>query len=108
MITTRVRVTIRGICAHRHTRCLFPQRVCLCAQIPRIVTRTLVVIIRHHREKYRSSNTGRLAHEALVNSVIVDHGNPAAPTVLPPLDGAWVVYPAGEPVELAPMPPPRQ
>ena len=92
----------------RCTRCLLLQRVCLCAEIPRIETRTRVVIIRHYREKYRSSNTGRLAHQALVNSEIVDHGDPDAPTVLPPLDGAWVVFPGGQPMAAAPVPPPRQ
>lgn len=92
----------------RCTRCLYPQRVCLCAQIPRIESRTRVVIVRHYREKYRSSNTGRLAHQALVNCELVDHGDPDAPTVLPPLDGAWVVFPGGEPMAVVPMPPPRQ
>lgn len=92
----------------RCTRCLFLQRVCLCAQVPRIETRTRVVIVRHHREKYRSSNTGRLAHHALVNSELVDHGDPGGPAVLPQLDGAWLVFPAGEPTLVAPVPPPRQ
>ena len=39
-----------------------------------MATRTRVVIVRHHREKYRSSNSGRLAHLALPNSEIVEHG----------------------------------
>jgi DTW domain-containing protein len=93
----------------RCARCLFQQRVCLCAAIPVIETRTRIVIVRHSRERNRSSNTGRLAHLALPNSVIVDHGDPGgAPTVLPSLEGAWVVYPSGEPLERAPEPPPAQ
>ncbi len=94
-------------------RCLLLQRVCLCAEVPTITTRTRVVIVRHHLERDRSSNTGRLAHQALPNSVIVDHGGSLAdahrgPAVLPPLDGAWVLFPAGEPTTVCPDPPPRQ
>ncbi len=92
----------------RCTRCLFQQRVCLCAEIPRIETRTRVVILRHHLERWRSSNSGRLAHLALVNSELIDHGGQGGPAVLPPLDGAWLVFPEGEPRHIAPQPPPRQ
>ncbi len=92
----------------RCARCLYQQRVCLCAQIPRIETRTRIIIVRHHLEAWRSSNSGRLAHLALVNSEIVDHGGQGGPAVLPPLDGAWLVFPAGEPCMQASEPPPRQ
>ena len=92
----------------RCTRCLYQQRVCLCAEIPRIETQTRIVIVRHHREAFRSSNSGRLAHHALANSEIVDHGGMGGPTVLPPLEGAWLVFPAGAPTVIAPVPPPRQ
>ncbi len=53
----------------RCPRCLLQQRVCLCAEIPTVATQTRVVIVRHHTEQHRSSNTGRLAHLALPNSV---------------------------------------
>jgi len=87
-------------------RCLYSD--CLCGEIPRLETRTRVVIVRHIREAHRSSNTGRLAHLALVNSVLVDHGAQGVPTVLPDLTGAWVVYPSGPPLVVPPDPPPRQ
>ena len=48
-----------------------------------------------------------MAHYALPNSVLVDHGG-GGPTVIPPLDGAWVLYPGGAPLTAAPSPPPRQ
>lgn len=88
-------------------RCLLQQRVCLCAEIPTISTQTRVVIVRHHLERFRSSNSGRLAHLALANSEIVDHGGAGGPAKLPDLDGAWLLYPEGEPTRVAPVPPPR-
>lgn len=96
----------------RCTRCWFQQGVCVCGEVPTVVTRTRVVIVRHHREQSRSSNSGRLAHLALPNSVIIDHGGDVPgqfiPAVLPPLDGAWLLFPAGEPMTQVPEPPPAQ
>ena len=70
------------------------------------------MIVRHHTEIKRSSNSGRLAHLALPNSVIIDHDveveGRCVPAALPPLDGAWLLYPAGEPTTEVPTPPPRQ
>ena len=92
----------------RCPRCLFPRRVCLCADIPTVTTRTRVVIVRHHLERWRASNSGRLAHLALPNSAIVDHGGHDGPAALPALAGAYLVFPAGEPATTAPVPPPAQ
>jgi DTW domain-containing protein YfiP len=92
----------------RCEQCLFQRRVCLCAEIPTVATRTRIVIVRHHLERWRSSNSGRLAHRALPNSVVVDHGGAGGPAVMPALDGAWLVFPEGEPRTSAPEPPPRQ
>src|SRR5688572_13364774 len=77
----------------RCSRCLLQH--CLCAEIPTITTQTRVVIVRHHLEAFRASNTGRLAHFALPNSEIVEHGAARGSAVLPPLDGAWLLYPEG-------------
>jgi len=66
------------------------------------------VIVRHHTERWRSSNSGRLAHLALPNSEIIDHGGAGGVAVLPPLDGAWLMFPEGPPALAAPVPPPRQ
>jgi DTW domain-containing protein YfiP len=79
----------------------------LCGAIPTLTTRTRVVIVRHPAEAFRSSNTGRLAHLALVNSVLVDyHGD--RETSMPALAGAWLVFPEGEPAHVAPQPTPAQ
>lgn len=66
------------------------------------------MIVRHHTERWRSSNSGRLAHLALPNSEIIDHGGAGGVAVLPPLDGAWLMFPEGPPALAAPVPPPRQ
>lgn len=91
----------------RCPRCLFPRRVCLCAAIPTVVTQTRIVIVRHHLERWRSSNSGRLAHLALPNSEIIEHGGPGGVAVLSPLPGAWLVFPEGEPATTSPVPPPQ-
>jgi len=82
--------------------------VCLCAEIPVIATRTRIVIVRHSQERNRSSNSGRLAQLALPNSEIVEHGGLGGPARLPELDGAWLLYPMGEPTTVAPVPAPKQ
>ena len=89
----------------RCPRCLFVP--CLCADVPIVPTRTKVVIVRHHLERWRASNTGRLAALALPNSVVIDHGGHsviAAGAV--PRDGAMLVYPEGPVTTVAPDPPP--
>jgi DTW domain-containing protein YfiP len=91
----------------RCPRCLLQQRVCLCADVPTVTTRTRIVIVRHHLERWRSSNSGRLAHLALTNSVIVEHGGEIGPAATPPLDGAWLLFPQGD-AQPAPKPAPRQ
>jgi DTW domain-containing protein YfiP len=92
----------------RCARCLFQRRVCLCAAIPAVPTRTRIVIVRHHLERHRSSNSGRLAHLALPNSELVEHGGRAGPARLPALEGAHLLFPEGEPARAAPSPPPAR
>jgi DTW domain-containing protein YfiP len=93
----------------RCPRCLYRPEVCLCPDIPRLVTRTRVVILRHHTEQTRSSNSGRLAHLALDGSVLVDVHGPERAALAPPIEpGAWLVFPEGEPRRVAPVPPPAE
>ena len=89
----------------RCERCLLQRRLCLCAAIPTLATRTRIVIVRHHTERWRSSNSGRLAHLALPNSEIVEHGGTGGPAILPPLAGAWLLFPEGTPVTRVDTPP---
>jgi DTW domain-containing protein YfiP len=72
----------------------------MCSEIPTIATRTRIVIVRHRNEKFRSSNTGRLAHLALPNSAIIEH--PGELVVAPE---AWLLFPEGTDT---PAPPPPE
>jgi DTW domain-containing protein YfiP len=88
----------------RCPRCLLQQRLCLCAEIPALAVRTRVVIVRHHLERWRASNSGRLAHLALAGSALIDHGGVHGPAPLPDLTGAALLYPEG-PVLTGPLDP---
>ncbi len=96
--------------APRCPRCLFPARTCVCAAIPSVPTRTRILILRHYTEATRASNTGRLAHLALPNSIIVEHGVRDTPDAIPDLttSTAYLLFPGGPPRTAAPAPPPDQ
>ncbi len=67
--------------------------LCLCAVLPRIETRTRLVLVIHRYEDRKPTNTGRLATESLVNSEVVVRGHesrPTGPIWLPP--GAQPVF----------------
>ncbi|HEY4184534.1 MAG TPA: tRNA-uridine aminocarboxypropyltransferase [Polyangia bacterium] len=65
-----------GISSARCGACRLVQRDCLCHMVPRIPTRTRVVLVMHQLEDRKTSNTGRLAHRCLPNSEIVIRGDP--------------------------------
>jgi DTW domain-containing protein len=71
-------------------------RWCLCAEVPAVPTRTRVVIVRHYREVTRSSNSGRLAALALLNSELIDHGAPGTAATRVDASGACLLFPGGE------------
>jgi DTW domain-containing protein YfiP len=61
----------------KHARCpvcrLTPL-LCVCATLPRIDLPVRVLLIQHHKEREKQSNTGRLAHRLLSNSELVYFG----------------------------------
>src|SRR4051812_25122141 len=63
---------LSGLCP----RCFTNVELCLCARIPRLETKTRVLILRYFKEAWRTSNTGRLAALALQNARILDYGAP--------------------------------
>jgi DTW domain-containing protein YfiP len=90
-----------------HT-CILPERICLCPEVPRVETRTRILLIRHWKETLKSTNTARLAAMSLPNLVLTPYGAPDAPfdESLIPSEGAWVLFPDGGAKEI-PDPPPK-
>jgi len=74
--------------------CLLVRERCFCDQIPRLETRLRFVVVRHHRELLKASNTGRLAAAALPSLVLMDYGGPEQTLdealLAPP---AWLLFP---------------
>ena len=87
--------------------CYLPLVRCLCAEVPRIATRTEVLVIRHHKERHKSTNTARLAALALERCRLLPYGSPGddfEPSVLAQ-PRTWIVFPeAPEPEPDAPPP----
>jgi DTW domain-containing protein YfiP len=52
--------------------------LCVCTLIPRLVTRTRLLLVIHRAEDRKPTNTGRLAAECLVNSEVVVRGHEEA------------------------------
>jgi DTW domain-containing protein len=50
------------------------QERCICALIPKLDLKTKLSLVIHHRELKRTTNTGRLAVEALTNSEMIVRG----------------------------------
>jgi DTW domain-containing protein YfiP len=66
-----------------------------------VVTATELVIVRHELERWKNSNTARLAAMALPRARLIDHPGPTP--ALP--EGTWLLYPGPE--AAPPIAPPR-
>ena len=76
--------------------CMMHMSLCICALIPRLETKTRLVLVMHKAEKRKPTNTGHLAAKALVNSETIVRGIEGKPD-------PEVTWPAGsEPVLLYP------
>lgn len=77
----------------------------MCASIPRVVTRTRVVLLIHRAEDRKTTNTGRLATMCLTNSDVVVRGNRESPTTgpidLPPGVRPLLLFPFEGAVDVA-------
>jgi DTW domain-containing protein YfiP len=49
--------------------------LCICAELPRIATRTRIVVLIHSKEQRKPTNTGRMAVECLQNAELVVRGD---------------------------------
>lgn len=79
----------------RCARCFLWTPRCICAEIPRVITRTRWLILRHALERAKPSNTGRFAAMAL-GCPLVDVYGPGEEPALPPIpEGTWLLFPDG-------------
>jgi DTW domain-containing protein YfiP len=62
--------------------------LCVCALVPRVMTRTRLVLVIHRFEARKPSNTGRLAAACLPNSEILVRGHEGSPSELFPHDAS--------------------
>ncbi len=87
--------------------CYLHKNLCICDLTPRMTLRTRVVLLVHHRELKRTTNTGRLAHRALINSEMLVRGRPGEPLNLSHLTTTdyrnLIYFPSAEAVELSPQ-----
>lgn len=95
----------------RCQRCYQKTPLCVCAEVPRVETRTRLLVIRHVREIPKSTGTARAASLALPNLALRTYGARNVPLDLSGLEeeGTWLLFPSeGAPLETVPTPPPRQ
>lgn len=84
--------------------CYLTRALCICAAIPRLDLKTRVCLVVHVNELKRSSNTGRLAVKALVNSEMRVRGAIKEPLdlsdLLSPRYRTLLYYPSDDALEL--------
>lgn len=87
-------------------RCFLHLERCICRVIPKLDLKTRITLVVHHKELLRTTNTGRLAVESLVNSELIKRGESVKHERLE-LDylinenyHTWLFYPAPNAVEL--------
>lgn len=93
----------------RCPRCNLPLQLCLCAEIPRVETRTRFLLLQHLMEVGKKSNTGGMAVRALANARQLIYGAQVDSLDIALLSepGTWLLYPDGPPAP-PDAPAPRQ
>lgn len=75
-------------------RCLMQAAFCVCALIPRIDNAVEILILRHIKEAWKTSNSARLVGLALARAAIVAYGDKAhGPPSAPEREGTWLLFP---------------
>jgi len=82
---------IRSRRAERCPACWLPLPLCLCAELPRVASRTRVVVVMPQRESITSTNTGRLAAQMIEGAVVRVRGLRDGPAPAPVPDGRRLV-----------------
>lgn len=96
--------------AGRCPRCFLPTPLCLCAEVPSVSTRTELLVIRHHKESLKSTNTARMAALAMPRCRIISYGSPGEPfdaSVLEAPD-TWLLFPHTQKAPVPAGPPPAR
>ena len=81
------------------------ESLCVCSLIPRIETRTRLVLVIHRVEARKPSNTGRLAAACFPNSEVLVRGHadaPSAPIAPAPGSRPLLLFPHEDAVPLGP------
>jgi len=63
----------------RCERCRLHASLCICSLVPRLETRTRLVLVIHRLEDRKPTNTGRLAAECLPGSLVLVRGHESTP-----------------------------
>jgi DTW domain-containing protein len=85
---------IRAHRAHRCEGCRLPAGCCVCAELPRARAATRVVLVMHHVETRRTSNTGRIAARVLGAEIRLRGERGAAPRPPLPEGRRLLLFPA--------------
>lgn len=82
----------------RCPQCLARHVLCVCAELPRVETRTRFIFLQHQREYLKTTNTARVAHLSLPNSELCLYGEQRRALDVPALTqaGTWLLYPGKE------------
>lgn len=77
---------------------------CICHHIPKLDLKTKLSLVIHHRELKRTTNTGKLATHALVNSEMIVRGKDRSPldlsSILCSSYESYVLYPSEDAIDL--------
>lgn len=87
---------LRGWRQVRCGACGLPTRLCVCAHLPTIETRARVVVVMHHIEAVRSTNTGRLVAAMLPRATLRLRGVREAADAPTPEGRRLVLFPADD------------
>jgi DTW domain-containing protein YfiP len=91
----------------RCQRCWIRTEFCVCPSLPRVETRTQILMVRHERDSWKSTGTARVAGLALPNLSFVDFDDDPAGVNerLPQLDDAVLLFPSETPAPWPQTPP---
>src|SRR5512144_2010241 len=84
--------------------CRMHGALCICALIPRLVTRSRLVLLVHYREARKPTNTGQLAARCLAGSrveIVGDRDRPLPSPLVDPGETAVLLYPSDDAVPIA-------